>query len=115
MILMNFSYTQYLLFFALTYFVIFLDCLFSYLASLRIPSYYKAEYFPWNKYLFKKFERKLSLLFLLLIVNWGMFAIIMYMPLKMTWVVFFCGLFFTRAIQGGYRFVVGWLINGQKQ
>jgi len=116
MIWTNFGLPEYLLILVFVVFLIFLDSLFSYLASLRIPGYFRAEFLPWNRYFYKKYGNKIIVLFGTLFANWMLFAIFfLWIPIKITWIMFFFGFYLCRVIQSAYRFALGWLFNGSGQ
>jgi hypothetical protein len=65
--------------------------------------YYKVEALPWAKWIYKKFNSMFVALGAHILFNLVLMAIIVLLPIKASYIMFFLGIFFFRVWAVGYK------------
>lgn len=110
MIFSAFTLSQYILCVLITFFLLLLDTVIVNINSRLYSEYFKIELLPWNRLIYKKLSGFVAL-FVSLFCNIFIFVVLLILPVKISFTVFYLGFISYKVLNSILRLVEYWRIG----
>jgi hypothetical protein len=107
MILAGYNMDQYMMAILCTFFFIVMDIIITNINSRLYHDYYKIELLPWNRYIYKNTSGMMALA-LSIFINIGIFVLYVFLPMSISFSMFYCGVMFYRVSNSFMRLYQYW-------
>jgi uncharacterized protein YacL len=114
MILLGFTLNQYIACLLITFFMILIDCVVTYINSRVYHNYYVIELLPWNRIIYKKMSG-IGALILSVLANLICFAMLFLLPIQISLSIFYMGFIAYRLLNSIMRFMQYWRVKDEEK